>query len=62
MRRGLSLSTFARFYLVIADGPGRTGKREIYVAFDPLRPGDLKALEKATTGSSGPKPLKIGRE
>jgi hypothetical protein len=46
MRRGLSLSTFARFYLVIADYPGGTGKREIYVAFDPLRPGELKALEK----------------
>jgi hypothetical protein len=48
MRRGLSLSTFARFYLVIADRPGRYGKQEIYVAFDPLRPGELKALEKPT--------------
>jgi hypothetical protein len=46
MRRGLSLSTFARFYLVVGDRPGDTGKREIYVAFDPLRPGELKALEK----------------
>jgi hypothetical protein len=46
MRRGLSLSTFARFYLVVADHPDGTGKREIYVAFDPLRPDELKALEK----------------
>jgi hypothetical protein len=46
MRRGLSLSTFARFYLVVADHPRGTGKREIYIAFDPLRPGELKALEK----------------
>ena len=48
MRRGLSLSTFTRFYLVIADDAGNAGKREIYIAFDPLRPGDLKVLEKAT--------------
>ena len=47
MRRGLSLSTFTRFYLVLADRPGGTGKREIYVAFDPLRPGEPKFLEKA---------------
>jgi hypothetical protein len=46
MRRGLSLSTFTRFYFVVADHPAATGKREIYVAFDPLRPGELKALEK----------------
>jgi hypothetical protein len=48
MRRGLSLSTFARFYLVVADRPRCARKREIYVAFDPLRPGELKVLEKAT--------------
>jgi hypothetical protein len=60
MRRGLSLSTFARFYLVVADGPGSAGKREIYVAFDPLRPGELKALETPMKGSSDSKPLKIG--
>jgi hypothetical protein len=62
MRRGLLLSTFARFYLVIADCPGCTGKREIYVAFDPLRPGELKVLEKSTTGSSHPKPLRMDQE
>jgi hypothetical protein len=49
MRRGLSLSTFARFYLVMADRPGCASRQEIYVAFDPLRPGELKALEKAST-------------
>jgi hypothetical protein len=48
MRRGLSLSTFTRFYRVVADSPGGTSKREIYVAFDPLRPGELKALQKET--------------
>jgi hypothetical protein len=48
MRRGLSLSTFARFYLVIADRPEGAGKSEIYVAFDPLRPGEPKFLEKQT--------------
>jgi len=62
MRRGLSLSTFTRFYLVVADHPESAGKREIYVAFDPLRPGELKALEKPTTGSSNRTPLKIGQE
>jgi hypothetical protein len=46
MRRGLSLSTFTRFYLVVAERAGGGGKREIYVAFDPLRPGELKAVEK----------------
>ena len=51
MRRGLSLSTFARFYLVVADQAGGTAKREIYFAFDPLRPGELKALEKPTPES-----------
>jgi hypothetical protein len=49
MRRGLSLSTFTRFYLVVASRPGATATRKIYVAFDPLRPGDLKVLEKATS-------------
>ena len=48
MRRGFSLSTFARFYLLIADRQGRTDKQEIYVAIDPLRPGELKVLEKPT--------------
>ena len=47
MRRGLSLSTFTRFYLVVADRPGSADMREIYVAFDPLRPGEPKFLEKA---------------
>src|SRR5215472_14432429 len=47
MRRGLSLSTFTRFYLVVGDRPGSTSKSEIYVAFDPLRPGEPKFLEKA---------------
>src|SRR5262249_2457317 len=46
MRRGLSLSTFTRFYRVVGDRPGGTAKREIYVAFDPLRPGEQKFLQK----------------
>jgi hypothetical protein len=51
MRRGLSLSTFTRFYLVVGDSAGTLGKREIYVAFDPVRPGEPKFLEKAIPGS-----------
>ena len=62
MRRGLSLSTFTRFYLVAADRSGCTAKREIYVAFDPLRPGELKVLEKATTASSCSRPPKLGQQ
>jgi hypothetical protein len=61
MRRGLSLSTFTRFYLVAADRSGGTAKREIYVAFDPLRPGELKVLEKATA-SSRSRPPKLGQQ
>jgi hypothetical protein len=37
-------------------------KREIYVAFDTLRPGELKFLEKATTASSCSKPPKMGQQ
>jgi hypothetical protein len=62
MRRGLSLSTFTRFYLVAADRSGCTAKREIYVAFDPLRPDELKVLEKATVASSCSKPPKMGQQ
>src|SRR5262249_48564346 len=52
MRRGLSLSTFTRFYLVVADQLGSAGKCEIYVAFNPLRPGELRAFQKSTPAAN----------
>jgi hypothetical protein len=45
-RRFFSLSTFARFYRVVAADPERAGNREIDVAFDPLRPGEIKVLDE----------------
>jgi len=45
-RRFFSLSTFARFYRIVAADHEQAGNREIDVAFDPLRPGELKVLDE----------------
>jgi hypothetical protein len=45
-RRFFSLSTFARFYRVVAAQPEGADNRTIDVAFDPLRPDELKVLDE----------------